>query len=854
MIAGRKRQPTIGNNIFDMACEWPGNSPATEERGYRPSGGPGGRSPGLAAWGLGVSRRYLRLAALAMTLGAGWLAVLPAAPAPAAAAGTARAAAPSPAGARAHPWLAITSLSPTIAGPKGQVTVSGIVANPTSAALPGLVVQLWSSAFPLSTRGAMNSYLTAQIAAGLGPPVPGPQLSLPGRVPPHGTQSWTLTLNVTQAGIHTFGVYPLAVDLTSAGAELDVARTFLPFWPGKPADRSVKPLTIGWLWPLIDTPQRSACAALLSNELAGSVAGGGRLNSLLQAGESPAGHSAMLTWAIDPALLSDVSVMKQSYRVGAHENCTGGTTEPPSRAAAAWLSGVQSVTGQQDFFVTPYADVDMAALAHRGLDGELSAAFADGRLVAQKILGRTQRATPATPGVARVAWPAGGVADYGVLEELASQQDVQAMILDSKLMPPIAPVTYTPTAVTTTPNGAGGQMHVLLSDHEITEILAERRNAIPGVVPGPAPMPASVRGQIRQAAAFAKEQWFLAETAMIAAEPGAGAGRAVVAAPPRRWDPSLPLAEALLSETVTAPWLRPATLASMVAAGAPAGSPKRQAPPLRQVSRGELTGSLLRRVRNTLAAQVHLLDSILTTGGRGYLSTAVDAVESSAWRGGRRAQRPAGQLLRRDLAFVQAKLSQVRIVGSQQRGEAARVTLGGKAGDVPVSVTNNLPQEVTVRLKAEPLAGENLVIAPYKQTITVPGGKQVTVRIPVRASVAGSNTLQLWLTTPKGAALPGKRVNLVVTATHFGTLAIVIITVALVVFVLSAAARAIRRGGPAEGGGGAEAEELDPMPSPGDPASGEDEPGSVGSGTADERGSAEEDDEHATAPGGADRR
>jgi hypothetical protein len=784
--------------------------------------------------------------ALAGALGAGWLAVLPAAAAPTAGAGTARAAAAGTAGSRAHPWLAITSLSPTIAAPKGQVTVSGIVANPTSAALPGLTVQLWSSGFPLSSRGAMNGYLTAQAATGLDTQVPGTPVTLP-RVPPHGTQQWNLTLNVTQAGMRTFGVYPLAAELTSAGAELDVARTFLPFWPGKPADRSVKPLTIGWLWPLIDTPQRGACAALLSNELTGSVAPGGRLNSLLQAGASATGRSAMLTWAIDPALLSDVAAMKQPYQVGAHEDCADGKNERASRAAAAWLGGVQSVTSQQDFFVTPYADVDMAALAHRGLDSELSAAFIDGRVTAQKILGRTQRATPAMPGVV-VAWPAGGVADYGVLEELAAQQHVRVMILDSKLMPPVPPVTYTPTAVTTTPNGAGGQMHVLLSDHQITQILAERRNAIPGVLPGPAPMPAGVRGQIRQAAAFAKEQWFLAETAMIAAEPGAGAGRAVVAAPPRRWDPSLALAEGLLSETVSAPWLRPATLASMVAAGVPAGSPARRPPPLHLVSPGELTGSLLRHVRNTLAAQVGLLDSILTTGGRGYLSTAVDAVESSAWRGGRRAQRPAGQLLRRDLFFVQAKLSQVKI------GVSSRVTLGGKAGNVPVSVRNNLPQKVTVRLKAKPLAGENLVIAPYKETITVPGKSQATVRIPVRASEAGSKTIELWLTTPQGAALPGLRPTVTVTATHFGTLAIVIITVALVVFVLSAAARAIRRGGPAEGGAGSEAEELDPMPSPGDPASGEDEPGSVGPGTADEHRPAEEDDEHATAPGGADRR
>ena len=390
-------------------------------------------------------------------------------------------------------------------------------------------------------------------------------------------------------------------------------------------------------------------------------------------------------------------------------------------------------------------------------------------------------------------------------------------------------------------------MHVLLSDHEITQILSLRHSQIPGVVPGPAPMPASVRTQIRQAAAFGKEQWFLAETAMIAAEP-ASTSRALVAAPPRRWNPSLSLADALLSETATAPWLHPATLASIVAGGPAPGSPKRQAPPSRLVSRGELTGSLLRQVRDTLVPPVHLLDSILTTKGQGYLSTAVDAVESSAWRGGKRAQRPAEQLLRHELSFVLGKLAQVRITVS------SRVTLGGKAGDVPVSVRNNLPQAVTVQVKASVAADDQVTIAPYKRLVTVPGKSQIPVRIPVRAAAAGSKTLTVWLATPEGAALPGRPTNLTVTATHFGTLAIVIISVALVVFVFSAAARAIRRGGPQDEGAGAEAEELDPMPSPRDPASGGDEPGSVGSGTADERQPAKEDDEHATAPGGADRR
>jgi len=784
-------------------------------------------------------------AAAAAALGAGWLATVPAAAAPDAGAGAVRAAAGGQPGARSHPWIAITSVSPTVARPKGKVVVSGIVANPTPETLQDLTVQLWSSDFALASRSAMNGYLSAESSSALDAQVPGAPLTLPGKVPPHETQQWTLTLDVTQTGMRAFGVYPLAAQLSRAGAVVDVARTFLPFWPGKHAARTVKPLTIGWVWPLIDTPQRGTCPALLSNELAGSVALGGRLNTLLEAGQSADGRHAAITWAIDPALLSDVSVMKQPYRVTSRADCSGGKTKQASRPAAAWLSHVKDLAGEQDFFVTPYADVDMAAMAHHGLDSELTAAFADGRLVAQKLLGRSERSTPATQGV--LAWPAGGVADYGVLEALAAQQHVQVMIMDSKLMPPTTQVTYTPTAVTTTPNRFGGLMHVLLSDHELTQILSLRRSEIPGVEPGPAAMPAGVRTQIRQAAAFAKEQWFLAETAMIAAEP-TRTSRALVAAPPRRWDPSPTLAAALLNETATAPWLRPATLASIVADGPAPGSPARRAPPSNLRSRGELTGSLLRQVRDDLVAQVHLLDSILTTGGQGYLSTAVDAVESSAWRGGKRAQRPAEQLLHHELAFVTQKLAQVRIVTS------GRVTLGGKAGDVPVSVRNNLPHAVIVQVRARVSADDQVTIAPYKRLVRVPGKSSVPVRIPVRAAAAGSKTLTLWLATPEGAALPGPPTTLTVTATHFGTLAIVIISVALVVFVLSAAARAIRRGGPQDGSAGAEAQELDPMPGPRDPASGGDEPGSVGPETVDERQPAKEDDEHATAPGGADRR
>src|SRR5690242_17240485 len=197
--------------------------------------------------------------------------------------------------------------------------------------LQALTVQLWSSDLALSSRSAMNGYLNAAGPASLAAQSPGARLTLPGQVPPHRTQQWTLTLNVAQTQMRTFGVYPLAAQLSNAGTALDVARTFLPFWPGKHAARAVKPLTIGWVWPLIDTPQRGACPALLSNELAASVALGGRLNTLLEAGQGADGRRAAITWAIDPALLSDVAVMRQPYRVSNRGDCTGGKIKQASR-------------------------------------------------------------------------------------------------------------------------------------------------------------------------------------------------------------------------------------------------------------------------------------------------------------------------------------------------------------------------------------------------------------------------------------------------------------------------------------------------------------------------------------------
>jgi hypothetical protein len=734
---------------------------------------------------------HVRLTAVAAAAAAVAFAAAPATASTGLAAASSQRAALAP-----RPSIAITSMSPAIAQPGTTVTVSGIVTNPTGETLRRPAVQLWSSSSYLHNRTAMTNYLTVAGPTGMDAQVAG-AVSAVASVSPHSTWRWSVKLAVRKVHMRAFGVYPLAAELSETGRPVDADRSFLPFWPGRSELKVLKPVRIAWVWPLIDSPQQSACAALLSNDLATSIARGGRLSQLLTVGLTSLARRARITWAIDPALISDVSVMTRPYRVGASGTCAGGTAEPASNAARSWLAGVQAATGQ-GFFATPYADVDVAALVHRGLNGEMSSAFSAGRLTAQKLLGREQAIRPAAAG--RIAWPPRGIADYGVLEGLAAN-GIRTVILDSTLMPAASPATYTPSAVTSTPDGLGAQMHVLLADDTLSQILAMSRGEIPGVVPAPSPWnpaaPGAAAAGLAAAGSFARTQWFLAETAMIAAEAPA-IPRSLVITPPRRWNPPPGLPGALLAQTVKAPWLRPASLAGLASNRSLRGRLPLQPPPQHKMSSTELRASLLTEVRG-LSRQISLLESILDGGERAQLGTAVATIESSAWGVGKAGQRRAEKLLDRVSGYVGGQLRQVGIP------DPVHVTLGGKSGAVPVSIRNKLSRPVTVRLQVSAPSPGRIEIGRFPSEVTVQGGTQRTIKIPVRVAAAGSTTLTLRLATPAGTPLPGTATTLTVEATHFGTLAIVIILVALVVFVVTAAGRAIRRGAEPPGGGGDQA-------------------------------------------------
>jgi len=761
-----------------------------------------------------------RLRQLAAAGGIAALAVL----ASAAAAGGAAASSARPASPQ-QVTVAVTSISPQIARPGKRITVSGIVSNPTGRPVADLAVQLWSSTARFTTRSQLASYAAGELPVDT--PVTGAVDQLAGSLKPGATRHWTVTVPVATLGFASgFGVYPLAAQLDSAGSPVADAYTFLPFWPGSArAAGLTHPEQLAWIWPLIGQPEQAACHSLLNDGLADSLASTGRLGGLLADGTSPAGLSASLTWAIDPSLLSSAALMTHSYQVGGTPTCTGTETRRASPAARAWLAEVHALAQQQDFFTTPYADVDMSALAHAGLDNDLARALSKGREVtaSPSLLGGVQR--PAN--TARIAWPADGIADYGVLGSLAAN-GIGSVVLNSSTMPPTQPVRYTPSAVTSTPDGVNAGLRVALADSTLTQVLAD----------APTAAHVSSAAASSAAASFNTEQRFLAETAMIAAE-SPGLPRSVVITPPRQWNPAPGLARQLLAETDQAPWLRPASLSNLLAKHPGPGQVARKQPPPQQTGPGELHKSLLRKVRG-LEAAIKVQARVLGQRDDRYLSGAVAAIESSAWRGD---PHEAKRLLSWVSGFVTARSHLVHIV---QGG--GQVTLTGKSGPVPVSIVNKMGQPVTVRLLVQ--APTNRLTILYKSIpVTIGKFQQKTVAVRVRSLVAGSTTLKVSLLAPDGSPLPGPGAQITVDATHFGTEALVIIAVACGLFVVSSAVRAVRRGmrrTPPSGSPGQDATPADPGRSP-------DETDTVNRKPAQDADTHEEPDEYASAPGWVER-
>jgi hypothetical protein len=667
--------------------------------------------------------------------------------------------------------ISITGMTPTTAEPDSTVTVTGNLANHTGAALPGITVEALTSTESFQYPSQMTDFSngTASGSAALPLQQAGEQDEVPAAVPNGATVRWSVSFPAADY-YGQFGVFPIQVQVSAPSiTSTEPARTFLPFWPGGEAASQVKGLQVAWVWPLVDTPQQGACPlTLATNELAGSVASGGRLSTLLDAGSAWAQQDD-LTWDIDPALLSDVSLMTKSYFARGNAACTERDREQPSKAATGWLSQLKTSTAGAPAFLTPYANVDVAALSHAGLDPNLEAAYRLGDTVAGQLLPGTFGKTGTGTGngvVLKAAWPADGQADAGVLTSLVDDGGISTVILSSGELPSSLP-GGADDALAKTISGVGTSMSVLLANSRITSLLS------------------TASATASQAGQFALTQDYLAQTAMIAAELP-GTPRSLVVAPPPSWDPSPAEANALLKITDEAPWLHPTGLSALSAAAAQLTS----VTPVKakQVSPEELNSAYTSYLTK-VTASVNVFKDLLyqpTDEQLDSLTAALAVTESSAWRGS-----PGGWAKADELGdFVRQEEEKVKLLSSK------KILLTGQSGETAVSVQNGLGVAIQVKVTASTPAGSDLRVEPFNEVLKMQAYQSGTVKLRLRSvTIGGTATLQLQLTTQDGSPLPwpGQSQPLSVEVTRVGRFLLAIIGGALGILVLTSAYRLRRK-------------------------------------------------------------
>jgi hypothetical protein len=711
---------------------------------------------------------------------------------------------------------------PGVLSAPSAVAASGPGAQPVPAGRVAVLIDTLEPAAPqpsdvLRVSGtvinrAAERFDDAQISLHLGPPVadraalakarsdttPQPLANQPARLAdgvlePDARVPFTLTVPADALLTRGPGVYPMQVTIVGRTTEglrdLGRADTFLPYVPvggagsdgaagtgGTAGGLPAEPLPIAWMLPLTDRPRLAGNGGVTDEELAASLAPGGRLNDLLAAATSlPAA-----TVVVDPALLRAVEILADDDHpgVGADRTTPGLPADPDARAWLARLKGaVAAGNGRVDVVPLAFADADLEMLLHAGAGDLARQLLARGNGVVRDAL--DTRVGVGEFDLPALAVPPAGRVDAAGAELLTGAGATHALLAPSALEAGApeggsiavgtdgAGTDGTGTGTGTGTTGAGAALTPVVPDVTLDGLLRA--------------------GPTSASTPRAAEQAVLAELAQTYLSGGGGTavgGRPapVVLAPGNDWDPGGSWASRLTADTARYPWLRPVGLPEVVQdTGATAGRGAELSYP-EDARAAELPATVLPPVTDTLAAVGGFAEALPAgqTVTRPVTETALSAL-SAAWRGD-----PAASAERR--ASADRGLEQLR--GSVRAVASPEITLTSRNGRLPVTLENNLPEAVDVTLRLTSLDRSRVQSDTSVSRVIQPGQK-VQVEVEVTATSAGTFPVRLVLLTPTGRPM-GPPQQVLIRSTAAGVVAIGVTVAALGVLVLAVAVRALR--------------------------------------------------------------
>lgn len=614
-------------------------------------------------------------------------------------------------------------------------------------------------------------------------------------------------------GIDEPGVYPMLVNVNGTPdygepARLDNARFLLPVVgvPPNSTDRSAdamssvvapdtsKPVQLTMLWPLAHRPRLSPGAPggtvpvrLIDDDLATSLAAGGRLDALLAAAEFATGRDVdpdgavarSLCLAVDPDLLVTVNAMTTGYVVSDSPDSSaqqpGTPTHPGTGEAAAvgWLTRLRALAHRVCVTPTVYAQADLDSLQRINDAGLSTAATSAAGDVVDKILGvtSTRGATlmgdgPLTKRAAELLdanGPTVAIAAAGCSgHDTASGAPATADVVSRQVLPHVVTAPFDP-AVGAALAAAG------------TDPVA------------PTYLDAGLAVRLRHDSDAARRQDALGSMLWRALTPNI-AGRVQVLMPPAVWSLAPDDARAILTTLATSirSGLAVPRPLSAVIADAEAFAQAPQSLSTQSAARGRFDNDVIAKVTADVN-RLWGLTSALTVDARSGLTgvqytaplredmlRAVSQSERPDTRNGLAHQRL--DIVGHTIDDLFGAVSIVNPGGSY--------TLATEHSPLPLALHNGLAVPIRVRLQVD--APPGMAVTDVGQIELPPG--YLPLRVPIEVNFTQRVAVDVSLRTPDGLAL-GEPVRLSVHSNAYGKVLFAITMTAAAVLVLLAGRR-----------------------------------------------------------------
>ncbi|MFJ8073512.1 DUF6049 family protein [Streptomyces sp. NPDC096176] len=620
--------------------------------------------------------------------------------------------------------VSLDTLTPEAPGKKDTITVSGTVVNKGKQTITNAHVDLRVGPQQPGRSAIDRAAERTGYLHGVDAPTIDDKFSV--RLPKLATGvSHDFTLSVPADELELgdeAGAHQLGVSLTGRTADqqwdqvLGIKRTFLPWQP----EEAEKKTRLTYLWPLIssthltsETGSDEQQTPVFEDEaLAAELAPGGRLDQLVSLGQE-----LPVTWVIDPDLLATVDAMKGGYRVKSGDSTVAGKNQA---LAERWLNSVEAAVQGRKVVALPFADPDLASLAHKGksVSGSLSH-LQPATEVAEVTVETILHVKPSVD----FAWPVDGAIDSSIVDVATSAGAHKVIARSDSLQDNL---TYTPTAAR--PVGGG-----------TTAVVADAR------------LSTAFDGDMTDAGeSTLAVQQFLAQTqALTLQEPEKQ--RSIVVAPQRR--PTIAQAQSMaraLRVLESERWTEPLDLVAAAAAKPDADAntkvpgASRYPAALRKQELPVQTFEDVRTTQDTLdkfKVILTLADRVETPFGR-----AIDRELSTSWRG----NATAAQQYRTEVqSYLQSLTEEVQLI------QKSAVTLSGRSATIPVTVQNQLVQgvdDLVLRLRSNNPnrlhldGGKGMA----EQPIKVEGGHSQSVKFPAAANANGQVQMTAQLYTQDG--------------------------------------------------------------------------------------------------------